>query len=136
MKSLVRLVVGYAVGVLLVGSWLVSQGDAIGTVTRLLVAWLPIAAAYAAIAATLVRFAKVSRLAGMFELCGLCIGLFPLFSGLWPTYSLRWDLAIFMVAIQFVALAATITGVFAVSRLIGSIGKPDGPRPGTMREDR
>jgi hypothetical protein len=131
MKSLLRFVVGYAVGVLLVGSWLLSRGDAFESVARLLASWLPIAVVYGAIAATILRLNRLSRLLGMLELCGLCIGLFPLFSGLWPTYSMRWDLALIMIAVQCVALAATIIVMFAVSRLIGSLRKSDNQSPHT-----
>jgi hypothetical protein len=131
MKSLLRFVVGYAVGVLLVGSWLLSRGDAFESVARLLASWLPIAVVYGAIAATILRLNRLSRLLGMLELCGLCIGLFPLFSGLWPTYSMRWDLALIMVAVQCAALALAVGAVFLSNRFVGSLRKSDGEPPAT-----
>lgn len=110
-----------------------SRGDAVESVARLLVSWLPIAAVYCAVAAVVLRLNKhkLGRLFGMFELCGLCVGMFPLFSGLWPTYSMRWDLALIMVAVQCVALAATMLVVFFVNQLIGSLRKSDGNPPQT-----
>lgn len=131
MKTIIRFVIGYAVGVLLVASLLISRGDAFENVARLLASWLPIGAAYCAVAAVVLRLNKLGRLFGMFELCGLCVGLFPLFSGLWPTYSMRWDLALIMVVVQCIALLVTVVVVFFVNRLVGSLRKSNGQPPQT-----
>lgn len=133
MKAIIRFVVGYAVGVLLVASLSLSRGDAFESVVRLLAYWLPIGAVYCAVAAVVLQLNKIGRLFGMFEVCGLCVGLFPLFSGLWPTYWMRWDLALIMVAVQCVSLLATIIVVFFVNRFVGSLRKSNGQPPKAKR---
>jgi hypothetical protein len=131
MKTIIRFAIGYTIGALLVGSWLMSQGDALEGAARLLVSWLPIGAVYCALAVTVLRASKLHRMFGMLELSGLCVGLFPLFSGLWPTYSMRWDLALIMVAVQCAALALAVGAVFLSNRFVGSLRKSDGEPPAT-----
>jgi len=126
MKTIIRFAIGYAIGALLVGSWLMSQGDDLEGATRLLVSWLPIGAVYCAIAVIVLRASKLYRMVGMLELPGLCVGLFPLFSGLWPTYSMRWDLALIVVAVQCAASAVAVGAVFLVNRVVVSLRKSDG----------
>ena len=126
MKAIVRFAIGYSVGALIVASILMSRGDGFEGVGRLLISWLPMGAIYCAVAVVVLRLFKIGRLLGMFELCGSCVGLFPLISGLWPTYSMRWDLALIMVVVQCVVLSATIFAVHFVHHLIGS-DKPDNP---------
>jgi hypothetical protein len=131
MKALSRFFAGYAAGLLFMGSWLIWKGDSLESVARLLVLWLPITALYCAVTTVVLRSNKqtLGRLSGMFELCGLCVAAFPLVSGLWPTYMMRWDLALMMIAVQCVALAATMGVVVLVNQIIGSRLKSDGNPP-------
>jgi hypothetical protein len=129
MKTIIRFSIGYTIGALLVGSWLISQGDAVEGTTRLLVSWLPIGTVYGALVATALRAGKLYRMIGMLELSGLCVGLFPLFCGLWPTYSMHWELALIMVAVQCAALALAVGAVFLANRFVGSLRNPDGEPP-------
>lgn len=120
MKKLVRFAAGYVVGCLLTTAWVVSKGDPVENACWLLMWWLPIAAVYYAITIVVLRRLQIFGLIGMLELCGLCVGLFPLVSGLWPTYWMRWDLALIMVVVQCVALSATVFIAYFFHRLIGT----------------
>lgn len=134
MKTTIRFVVGYAVGVLLAGSSLISRGDGFESVSWLLASWLPIGVAYFVVAAAALLPSKLGRLFGMFELCGLCVGLFPLLSGWWPTYSMRWDLALIMVVVQCSALLVTVVFSFLINRLVGSLRESNGQPPQTKSQ--
>tara|TARA_R110002094_G_scaffold62118_1_gene72524 strand:- start:288 stop:671 length:384 start_codon:yes stop_codon:yes gene_type:complete len=125
MKMMIRFWVGYLGGILLAVSWLVSRGDGFEAVMRALAAWLPVAAVYCAILAITLSLSKLGRLVGMLELCGLCVALLPLFSGFWPPYYMRWDVALIMIAVQCVALGVAVAVVFFVNRFIGSLRKSD-----------
>ena len=133
MKAIVRFVIGYIVGALIVASILMARGDSLENTSRLLISWLPMVAAYGAVLVVALRLAKAAEWFGVFELCGMCVGLFPLISGLWPTYSMRWDLALIMVVVQCVALTATVFIAFFCRRLIRSKGKPNKGPPSKVK---
>ena len=70
--------------------------------------WLPISIVYGAFFYFTLVFLKINNLFGMMELCGFCVGLFPLFFDLWPPYMWRLDLALHFCLIQFAVLLLVI----------------------------
>lgn len=108
-KPIKRFATGYLVGALLVGIWMIiAKGDSLKNPPLLVLLWLPITAVYCALAIVLLRRLKLIHLAGILELCGVCVGLFPPFCGLWPTYAMRWDLALELLAFQWVVLSVVV----------------------------
>jgi hypothetical protein len=69
-------------------------------VVRIAALWLPIALVYCVLTMFALKRCKMDRLSWSLEICGFCVGAFPVVSGLWPTYFMRLDLAVIFVAIQ------------------------------------
>jgi hypothetical protein len=108
LKAVYRLLYGYLAGAIAVAALSFCQGSDPKNIIRLLLLSLPIAALYGiAIILILGRIGKALSF-GMMELSGVCIGLMPYFSGLWPIYWMRWDMALLMVAVQCTVLSLLI----------------------------
>lgn len=118
-KSIFREICGYLVGAVAVGTVLLAKGDAVKNVLRLLGLWLPIVAAYGVAVVLLLKRMGLARMAGMLELCGACVGVMPLFCGLWPTYWMRWDLALIIVVVQWVALSLVVLLRVLFQKVVG-----------------
>lgn len=99
---------GYCGGIAILAAILIAKGDAMSGLVRLVMLWLPIAASYAGIVLLVLKRVGLAQMPGMLELCGACIGAMPLFCGLWPTYWMRWDLALLMTEWQCAILTIVI----------------------------
>jgi len=106
MKSSIKIFVGYIVGCILVAVALTLRGDDLITVGKLVALWLPIFIIYSLIALVALHRLKISLPGGVLELMGGCIGIFPLFSGLWPIYWMRWDIALIVITFHVTILTA------------------------------
>jgi hypothetical protein len=128
MRQFTRVVVAYLAGVAIAASVYISEGDALKNVLYVLTLWLPISVVYGAVTIAVLRKLKAISALGILEVCGLCIALFPVFTGGWPTYWMRWDLAIFMISVQCVALSLSALIVFLINKRIKPNQSPD-PTP-------
>jgi|SRR5580693_5754712 hypothetical protein len=104
-----KLLGGYVVGALLLALILILSGAEVRNVIKVLMLWLPINAVYGLAIVLLLRRMGLAQMVGMSELCGVCIGVMPQFSGLWPTYWMRWDVALVMIAIQCIVLTVVVS---------------------------
>jgi YD repeat-containing protein len=118
MRTARRFIVGNAVGDLIFGIILVFSGngasapltDHMMSFGIILAQWIPVFIVYGVLIIVVLKRLKISELIGIVELCGFCVGLFPVppFGALWPNYAWRWDLALFYTAIQCAFLSAII----------------------------
>jgi hypothetical protein len=118
MRKLARFIAAYFVGVTIAASVYVSKGDSLQNVVHVLALWLPISVVYGAATIAVLRRLKAIGMLGILEVSGMCIALFPLFTGGWPTYWMRWDLGILMVSVQCVALSLSAVIVFLINKRI------------------
>lgn len=119
-KTILKVLGGYIIGVVIVTLILTLSGDALRNVIKLLILWLPINAAYSFAIVLLLRQMGIAQMPWMFELCGTCIGAMPLFSGLWPIYWMRWDVALAMVVIQCLGLTLVVSFFALLQKIVGS----------------
>jgi len=108
-KTLIKLLGGYVVGAMVFALILILSGAEVRNVIKLLMLWLPINAVYGFAVVLLLRRIGLAQVVGMSELCGVCIAVMPQFSGLWPTYWMRWDVALVMIAIQCIVLTVVVS---------------------------
>lgn len=119
-KRAYRMCFGYLIGAAGVGVDLIARGDGVKVVLKLLALWLPIGAVYLVASYFALSRMRLAMLGGMLELCGICIGVMPLLSGVWPTYWMRWNLALVIIAWQCSVLALAICGRWLLQRLISA----------------
>lgn len=106
--------VWYLIGNFLVMITHILLGDEIYAILKVLLAWLPVSAIYATLAAILLTRLGLNTVLGMVELCGFWIGVFPLLF-FWPPYMCILELAVLCVLAQCVSVAVVVLlrwGVF------------------------
>lgn len=116
-KLALRFCAGYLVGGLVVLCTMLVFGDALVNAARLTLLWAPIAFAYGVLTVTMLRVINMARLTLSLAICGFCVGMFPLVSGLWPTYWMRFDLAIRICGLQLSILTAVMLLRYFVHRI-------------------
>jgi hypothetical protein len=88
--------------------------------------WAPIGMVYGLLIPMLFKWARVADLFGIMEICGVCVGSFPLYCGLWPTYWMRWDLALEITSIQWLSICTVLVVGVAIKKMREFLKREEG----------
>jgi hypothetical protein len=121
MKIILRFISGYVIGdlivtLILLGSdkqWISHFGGAMFVLSL----WAPIGMVYGLLIPILFKWARVADLFGIMEICGVCVGSFPLYCGFWPTYWMRSDLALAITLIQWLSICTVLAVGVAIKKM-------------------
>jgi hypothetical protein len=129
-KTALRFFLGYAIGWLIVFCVMFFPDCSlirIPNILWILVLWLPIALVYGILIITALKYINIARLTWSFEICGLCVGVFPLVSGMWPTYWFIFPAAIYLIGIQCSILTFAMLILYLMHRIMKRNSSPVQP---------
>src|SRR5262245_37197438 len=94
------------------------QIERLSNILRLLGLWILLFCPYLCFLLLTSTLLRALHFNGVPLACGIWIGIFPLISGLWPTYWWRWDLALFWMAVQCSSLVFIVWLTISSQKII------------------
>lgn len=117
-RPAVRFAIAWLAGTALTGTFLHGFGEDLPLIVRQLGDWIPTAVAYGATVVVSLQLLGIARLAGMIEILGLCVGLFPPVFGLLPPHRFVWPMTLKILVAQVSVLACAASLVWGVHAVV------------------